>query len=601
MAGRYPYEDPAVGLESRIDDLLARMELEDKVGLLYHQYVGITDPEQPDQYGRPGAAEHIRERRMSAFFVQGSPPTARDLAEIHNALQRVALEHPLGVPVTLATDPRHSVTDNPLTANAAGAAFSAWPEALGLAATRSTELVESFAETARQEYLAVGIRVGAHPQIDVTTEPRWARMVGTFGEDAELTGRLGAAYVRGFRGRDAGDTLTPLSVATMPKHFPGGGPQKDGLDPHFSDGKEQVYPGGFFEYHLQPFIDVIKAGATQMMPYYGMPVGTEHEEVGFAFNKSVITGILRERLEFDGIVCTDFGVITGYGEHFPAKAWGVEHLSEEDRVVRLLEAGVDQFGGENRTEHLMSAVKGGRVTEARIDQSVRRLLREKFRLGLFDDARFVDADQANSIVGRLDFREAGVAAQKASLTLLTNGPSDAPTLPARPGIKVYVEGVEPEAFAGYANVVATPSEADLAVVRVSAPNHADPAKSFLGSMHKGSLEYSDGDQEHLLELINTVPTVIDVFFDRPPILEPLMGAAALVASFGTSDRPFVEVLFGDGQPGGALPLDVPRSMAAVLESREDVPFDTHDPLFRYGHGLSYAMPVTVTSDGDGAN
>lgn len=138
--------------------------------------------------------------------------------------------------------------------------------------------------------MAVGIRAALHPQIDLATEPRWARHAHTFGEDSGLTARLGAAYVRGLQGEKPGKE----SVSAMAKHFPGGGPQLEGEDPHFSYGREQVYPGDRFDLHLEPFKAAIAAGVRQLMPYYGMPVGTEHEEVGFGFNKSVITGLLRE-------------------------------------------------------------------------------------------------------------------------------------------------------------------------------------------------------------------------------------------------------------------------------------------------------------------
>jgi beta-glucosidase len=173
--------------------------------------------------------------------------------------------------------------------------FSQWPESLGLAAVRSADLVEKFANIARQEYLAVGLRLALHPQVDLATEPRWARINAAFGEGADLTSELLAACIRGFQG---GAVLGPQSVSTMTKHFPGGGPQKDGEDPHFAYGREQVYPGNHFEYHLKPFKAAIAAGAAQMMPYYGMPVGTSSDEVGFAFNRALITGILREDLGF---------------------------------------------------------------------------------------------------------------------------------------------------------------------------------------------------------------------------------------------------------------------------------------------------------------
>ena len=156
------------------------------------------------------------------------------MAEWHNKLQSLAASTRLGIPVTLSTDPRHSFTENPGTAMMAGV-FSEWPEPLGLAAIGDENLVEQFGDIARQEYTAVGLRVALHPQIDLTTEPRWSRQIGTFGEDAELTGRLAAAYIRGFQGPQLG----PGSVATMTKHFPGGGPQRDGEDPHFAYGRER--------------------------------------------------------------------------------------------------------------------------------------------------------------------------------------------------------------------------------------------------------------------------------------------------------------------------------------------------------------------------
>nr|BFE88708.1 hypothetical protein GCM10020093_113090 [Planobispora longispora] len=187
----------------------------------------------------------------------------------HNRLQEMAAGTRLGIPVTVSTDPRHAFTDNPGTAMLAGA-FSRWPEATGLAAIGDADLVRRYADVVRREYLAVGIRVALHPQIDLATEPRWSRISGTFGADAGLTSRLVTAYLEGMRGPGPGAE----AVACMVKHFPGGGPQKDGEDPHFAYGKEQVYPGGNFDYHLEPFRAAVAAGATQIMPYYGVPVGT---------------------------------------------------------------------------------------------------------------------------------------------------------------------------------------------------------------------------------------------------------------------------------------------------------------------------------------
>ena len=229
----------------------------------------------------PSTEDLVAGLHLNHFNLLGNVSDPALVAAWHNTLQELAASTRLGIPVTLSTDPRHSFSDNPGTAFIAGP-FSQWPETIGLAAIGDEALVERFADIARQEYIAVGLRVALHPQVDLATEPRWARQVATFGEDAELTGELGAAYIRGFQGA----ALRAGSVSTMTKHFPGGGPQKDGEDPHFAYGREQVYPGGQFELHLKPFEAAIAAGARQMMPYYGMPVGTEYEEVGFGFNKA---------------------------------------------------------------------------------------------------------------------------------------------------------------------------------------------------------------------------------------------------------------------------------------------------------------------------
>ena len=589
----HPYQDPALALDQRVADLMSRMDRADKVGLLFQTMTVYGDHSASDPtFGLPSLRSMVHKRRMSHFNIVGTAGDGREFAEWHNAAQRIALERPLGIPITFSTDPRHHFTSNPGTGMLAGP-FSQWPETLGLAALRSADRVRGFADAARQEYLAVGLRLALHPQIDLATEPRWSRISGTFGEDADLTSMMVRAYVGGFQGAAIG----PDSVATMVKHFPGGGPQQDGEDPHFAYGREQVYPGGMFEHHLIPFAAAIEAGASQMMPYYGMPVGTEYEEVGFGFNRSVITGLLRERFGFDGIVCTDWGLLTDtqvMGAAMPARAWGVEHLSREERVLKALEAGVDQFGGELCTEVLAGLVDAGRIGEDRLDVSVRRLLREKFALGLFDQP-FVDPDRAGITVGRDDFVVAGLQAQSDSMVLLTNGPADAPTLPLPPAISVYAEGIDAAAWGDGVTVVGDPADADVAVVRLRAPFEAR-GPGFESFFHAGSLAWPEEELHRILAIARSVPTVIDVYLDRPAIVTELAdAAAALLVNFGTSDAALLPVLFGDREPLGRLPFDLPRSMTAVQESREDVPFDTADPPFRFGDGLSYRTRTQAVS------
>lgn len=575
-----PWLDADLPVDERVQLLLDAMTIEEKAGLFFHTMIAIGDLEEPNPvFATPSAREFLETKRMTHFNLLGAAPTGREIAAWQNALQRLAASTRLGIPVTLSTDPRHSFSENPGASILAGP-FSQWPETLGLAATRDEALVERFADIARQEYTAVGLRVALHPQVDLATEPRWARQTATFGEDAELSGRLGAAYIRGFQGASFG----PGSVSTMTKHFPGGGPQKDGEDPHFPYGREQVYPGGEFELHLKPFEDALAAGTRQMMPYYGMPVGTEYEEVGFGFNKSVITGLLRERYRFDGVVCTDWGLISDseiFGQPFPARAWGVEHLTPRERMKKVLDAGADQFGGEANPELLLELVADGEVTEARLDVSARRILREKFELGLFENP-YVDEDAADDIVGRADFRAAGEDAQRASITVLSNDGA----LPFVRGRKLYVEGIDAEIAASFGEVVETPGEADLAIIRLHAP-FEERETMFENFFHAGSLAFSEQVIAHVREVAAAVPTVVDVLADRPPILTPIVEAAAAVTvNWGASGAALLDVLSGAFPAQGALPFDLPRSMAAVEASRPDVPFDTADPLFRFGHGLS---------------
>jgi beta-glucosidase len=188
----------------------------------------------------------------------------------------------------------------------------------------------------------------------------------------------------------------------MTKHFPGGGPQYEGLDPHFDFQRGQVYPGDNFDYHLIPFEAAFEAGTAAIMPYYGVPMDQTSENVAMSFNKDIITGMLREKYGYDGVVCTDWGLITDIhmpgGVIWPARAWGVEHLSEVERVYKAIEAGVDQFGGESCPQYVVELVKAGRLSEARLDESARRLLRLKFELGLFDDP-FTDEARLPQVMG----------------------------------------------------------------------------------------------------------------------------------------------------------------------------------------------------------
>jgi beta-glucosidase len=584
------YEDASQPVEARVNDLLGQMNIEEKAGMMFISGTRINDDGSLDDvpgkgmFARmPQANKLIEEKKITHVNIWAAPPT-KPLAIWNNNVQKAAENSRLGIPISIASDPRHYFSNN-IFAMAANE-FSQWPEQLGFAAIDDEKLMRQFGDIARQEYLAVGIRVALHPMADLATEPRWPRISGTFGEDAKLSARMVKAYILGFQGEKLGAT----SVATMTKHFSGGGPQKEGLDSHFEFHKGQVYPGNNFNYHLIPFEAAFEAKTASIMPYYGIPMDQSSENVGFGFNKDMITKLLREKYKYDGVVCTDWGLITDVNMGvavWPARAWGVESLSEVDRVKKVIDAGCDQFGGENRPELIVQLVKEGKITEARIDQSVRRLLRQKFELGLFDNP-YVDVEKATKTVGKPEWKKLGEVTQRRSFTLLKN---DKNALPLASGkFKIYVKNVDPKVAANYGTVVSKPEDADFAILRLSAPWIPVETKNPLAlGFHHGDLDFKGTQKDSIIQLLKTVPTIVDVYLDRPAVIPEISKEAkGLFVNFGASDAALLDVIFGKAKPEGKLPFELPSSMEAVRNQKEDVPYDSKDPLYQFGFGLKYA-------------
>jgi beta-glucosidase len=580
-------------VQDRIQDLLKKMTLEEKAGMMFYSPVRVnSDGSIEDKPASgllagmsPVGISEIDKHHITHFnlFAVPAPDT---LAIWYNRIQQYAEKTRLGIPLSIASDPRNQGSAGIFAMSAK--TFSMWPDPLGLAAIGDEKTTEEFADISRQEYLAVGIRQGLHPQVDLATEPRWPRIVGTFGEDAALSARMTTAYIKGYQGEKIG----PKSVAMMTKHFPGGGPQKDGLDPHFAFQKGQIYPGNNFKYHLIPFEAAFKAGTAAIMPYYGVPMDQQNvEEVGFSYNKAIITTLLRNKYHYDGVVCTDWGLVSDVklgSINFPARAWGVENLTTEERVEKIIEAGVDQLGGENLPEIIVKLVKEGKLSERRIDTSVVRLLRLKFELGLFDNP-FVDEKKAADIVGNPGFMKAGQDAQRKSLTLLKN---ENHILPLTPGkLKIYIKNINPNVAEGYGTLVTDPKQADIAIIRLQTPSYPIPeAKgNFIASMfHFGDLDFKGQQLDEILNLEKTVPTVVDIYLDRPAVIPEInQNAKALFGSFGSDDAAFLDVVFGKYKPGGHLPVELPSSMEAVRNQKEDMPYDSKNPLYKFGDGLSY--------------
>jgi beta-glucosidase len=590
------YEDSRNAIDDRVTDLLSQMTLEEKAGTMFITMVGINKdgsinekPSLRDPFSllETGTSKMLFMKNMNHLNILTGTGT-RAMAEWYNNLQKLEERSRLGIPVTLASDPRNHFSSNPL-ASALSGDMTQFPEPLGLAAIGDSLEVAEFGNIARQEYLALGIRVALHPQADLATEPRWSRINGTFGEDANLASKLVGAYIKGFQG----DTIGPTSVVCMVKHFSGGGPQKEGIDPHLEIQKGQVYPGNNFKYHLLPFEAAFRAGAVEIMPYYGVPTGQTSEDVGFSFNKDVITGLLRNQYRFDGIVCTDWGIVTDmkiFGKKVAsARAWGMQNATEEERVLKVINAGVDQFGGEAVPEIVVKLVKDGRVSMERIDNSVRKLLKMKFRMGLFENP-YVDVENSMKVVGNEKFKAAGNLAQRKSIVLLKNDTIDKkPVLPLKKGIKIYVKNVDAAKAAKFGTVVNKPELADIAIIRLQTPSEILPNSGLLGMlMRAGDLGFKGKEKEEILALLAKVPSIVDIYLSRAAVIPEISAASrGLLASFGAEDNALLDIVFGDFNPQGKLPIEMPSSMDAVRKQKEDVPYDSENPLYKFGFGLGY--------------
>jgi beta-glucosidase len=561
-----------------------------------------------------------------------------EYAKFTNAVQKAAEATRLGIPFAISSDPRNHEGGSQYGVSLIQEDVTLWPQPIGFGAisvneeSEGLEIIESAANVIREEYRAMGIQIALHPQVDLFTEPRWGRISGNFAtEDAELTGKMGAAYIRGLQG----DSLDSTSVSAMAKHFAGGGPQKDGIDAHLEEGKNQIYPGNNFEYHVIPFRHAVDQGVAAIMPYYGVPVDQTSENVGMAFNSEIITDKLKYELGFDGIVCTDWSITSDSQSKggFLGMPWGVEDLTQAERVAKALEAGVDQFGGLDESTPIIDAVNQGLVEATRLDTSIKKLIINKIKLGLFENP-YSDPQAVMDIVGQL--QEMADEAQIKSTLLLQNKNNALPLESAKTETKVFIYGktaseVNSLGVIGTENV----SEADVAIIRVIAPYSIVPdgtvslANGMIFNMHGGPLcygpyegssedlskyfIYSDGvqvtepskykaanyfDFEHIKEVIMSkgcnTRVIVDVFMERPAILSEFKDEVdAIFASFGISDSNLLKLVFGESFPTAKLPFALPSSMEVVEIQEEDVPsFDeTHiygeDNPFPYGFGLTY--------------
>lgn len=521
-----PYEDWRLTNEERAKDLADRLSIEDIAGLMLysaHQLIPAKGPlaaafggtYDGKSYEESGVSpwtltdqqkEFIVNDKVRHVLIMGLESTEAAV-RWNNNIQALAEKSGFGIPVNNSSDPRHGAGSMAEYMGVTGEPISKWANGIGLSASFDAEAVREFGRIGSAEYRALGIATALSPQIDLSTEPRWMRLCDTFGEHTQMTIDMTKAYCDGFQTTEnSADGWGGDSVNTMVKHFPGGGPCEAGRDAHYAYGKYAVYPAQNFKEHLRPFtegafsLDGKTKKASAVMPYYTISYDIDQkngENVGNSYSKYLIQDLLRESLGYDGVVCTDWGITHDIGEKeetFAGKCWGVEQLTEAERHCKALEAGVDQFGGNNDAAPVMEAYAmlcdayGEAETMARFRRSAYRLLLNIFRTGLFENP-YLDLKTSEATVGCPEFVEKGYRSQLRSITMLKNKNQVLP-LGDEKALKVYVpdrfirsyldfmshptaeQTVTPAGkalLAEHFTIVETPEKADVAVCYAESP------------------------------------------------------------------------------------------------------------------------------------
>ncbi|MBT2720520.1 glycoside hydrolase family 3 N-terminal domain-containing protein [Bacillus sp. ISL-46] len=689
------YEDWRLTPEERAKDLASKMTIEQIAGLmLYSRHQAVPAGSKGwfagtyggKSYEESGAnpwdltdeqIEFLSKDNLRHILVTTieSPETA---VHWNNNIQAFAEGTGLGIPANNSSDPRHG-SDSSTEFNAgAGGNISMWPEPLGLAATFKPEMAAKFGEIASKEYRALGITTALSPQIDIATDPRWFRFNGTFGEDSQLSTDMAQAYVEGFQNsagvKEIAEGWGYDSVNAMVKHWPGGGSGEGGRDAHYGYGKFAVYPGGNFEEHLIPFIKGAfnLPGKTKMasavMPYYTISVDQDPvngENVGNSYNSYLINDLLRKRYGYDGVVCTDWIITADEPENIDTfvggKPWGVENLSVAERHYKLIMAGVDQFGGNNEVGPILEAFQmgvaehGEALMRKRFEESAVRLLKNVFRLGLFENP-YLKVEETVHEVGKPDYMQEGYEAQLKSIVMLKNRNNILPLskegivyIPKKytPAGKDWFGKPTPEKFEypinidvarKYFKVTENPAEADFGLVFISTPkagtgySHEDVKeggngyvpislqykpytaisareKSLAGDARVGDVlnrsykgktvtpsNTTDLDMVvETVEIMKGKPVIVSLLLSNPTVVEEFeRNVDSIIVNFGVQDQAIFDILTGKTEPSGLLPMQMPANMKTIEEQLEDVAHDMECHIDAEGHVYDFAFGLNWT-------
>ena len=639
-----PYQNPKLSVEQRVNDLVSRMTLQEKVGqlrctLAWNYYTIKGKNVEPSELFKKDIAEG--QIGMLWGTYRADPWTQKSLengltpelaAKAGNALQKYVIEHTrLGIPLFLAEEAPHGHM---------AIGTTVFPTGFGMAASWNPALIEKTGEVIGQEIRLQGGHISYGPVLDLAREPRWSRVEETMGEDPVLAGELGAAMVKGLGG---GILSKPYSTIATLKHFIGYGTTEAGQNGGITIAGARELQESF----LPPFKKAIDAGALSVMTSYNSLDG-----IPSTCSKALLTDLLRTQWGFNGFVVSDLYSIDGiHGTHRVAE-------TKQQAGVMALKAGVDADLGALAFGRLEDAVQKGMVTEAEIDVAVKRILKMKFEMGLFEHP-YVDAAQAKQLVRSDNNKAVALQVAREVITLLKNqnhvlplsktqkvlvcGPNadnvynmlgdytapqeDGNVKTILAGIRsklpasqvTYVKGcaVRDTTASNIAEAVAAAKEADVVVVAVGGSSARDFKTSYkeTGAAVTDSKTISDmdcgegfdratltplGHQMQLLKALKaTGKPLVVVYIEGRPMDKSWAAqhADALLTAYypgqegGTA---IADVLFGDYNPAGRLPVSVPANVGQIPVYYNKKPPMPHDyvemsarPLYAFGYGLSY--------------
>ena len=626
-----PYKNPDLGDEARVEDLLARMTVTEKIGQM-SQFVGpkhiamseknlsLEEMRAGDAFGMypnlhsSQISNVIEEGKVGSFLHVTDPDEA-------NRLQQYASESRLGIPLLIGIDAIHG---NGLVKGA-----TIYPSPIGMASTWNLDLVRrSSIETAR-EVRANGAHWAFSPNIDIARDARWGRVGETFGEDTFLVSEMGVAVINGLQ---QGDFIGDNKVLATAKHFVAGGDPVNGLNLSPMDLSIRSLRGD----HFPPFKRAIDAGVFTFMAAHN-----EVNGVPAHANRFLFTEVLRDEWDFQGFVVSDWLDVERLKTlHRTAPTF-------KEAVYQSIDAGIDMhMHGPKFLKPLVELVKEGRISESRIDAAVRPMLLAKFRLGLFENAQ-VDASMAEKMMFTEEHKNTALDLARQSIVVLKNADD---ILPLQAGKRIFITGPnadnhsimgdwvlnQPEKnittiVEGFREVAAGSTEIDYfdlggSVKRIegdqitraaSQAKSADVAIVVVGSNplrydRKGKTSGENvarssiglfGQQLDLVKAIHAsgIPTIV-VLVNGRPLAEPWIveNVSALIEAWepgAEGGKALAEIVFGEINPSGKLPMTIPYSVghlqaiynhkpSAIVRRYADAPTEN---LHEFGDGLSYTQ------------